>query len=35
MDAVKIGKQIWQTRNLSVDKFTNGDKIFHAQTPED
>lgn len=35
MDTVKIGKQIWQPRNLSVDRFSNGDKIYHAQTPED
>jgi uncharacterized protein (TIGR02145 family) len=35
MDTVKIGNQIWQTKNLSVDKFANGDQIFHAQTSED
>ena len=35
MDTVKIGNQIWQTKNLSVNTFANGDKIFHAQSSED
>jgi uncharacterized protein (TIGR02145 family) len=35
MDTVKIGNQIWQTKNLSVNTLANGDKICHAQTSED
>lgn len=31
---VAIGKQVWMTRNLNVDKFRNGDPIPHAQTDE-
>jgi len=26
-DVIKIGEQIWQTKNLDIDKFSNGDKI--------
>lgn len=29
---VNIGKQIWMTENLNVDKFRNGDPIPEAQT---
>lgn len=32
--SVKIGSQIWMTRNLDVDKFRNGDPIPHAATHE-
>ena len=31
----KIGKQIWMTENLNVDKFRNGDPIPHAKTDEE
>lgn len=31
----KIGNQIWMTKNLEVDKFRNGDKIFYAKTLEE
>jgi len=29
---VSIGKQVWMTQNLDVDKFRNGDPIPHAKT---
>lgn len=32
---VKIGNQIWTTKNLDVDKFNNGDKIPEAKTNEE
>ena len=31
----KIGNQIWMSKNLEVDKFRNGDKIFYARTLEE
>ncbi len=31
---VTIGKQVWMTKNLNVDKFRNGDRIPHAKTVE-
>ena len=31
-DDVKIGKQIWMTKNLNVDKFRNGDIIPEVKT---
>ena len=31
---VKIGNQIWMTKNLNVDQFQNGDKIRQAKTFE-
>jgi uncharacterized protein (TIGR02145 family) len=34
-DQVKIGDQIWMTKNLDVDVFQNGDSIFHAKNDED
>jgi uncharacterized protein (TIGR02145 family) len=34
-DEVKIGNQIWMTRNLNVDSFRNGDPISHAKTDEE
>lgn len=33
-DEVKIGEQIWTTKNLDVDKFRNGDRIPEAKTEE-
>jgi len=32
---VKIGEQIWMTKNLDVDKFRNGDPIPQAKTAEE
>jgi uncharacterized protein (TIGR02145 family) len=32
---VIIGKQVWMTENLNVDKFRNGDPIPKAKTPEE
>lgn len=34
-DEVKIGKHIWMTKNLDVDRFRNGDKIPEAKTKEE
>ncbi|MFN5183244.1 MAG: fibrobacter succinogenes major paralogous domain-containing protein [Bacteroidota bacterium] len=33
--SVTIGKQVWMTENLSVDKFRNGDPIKHAKTDKE
>jgi uncharacterized protein (TIGR02145 family) len=30
IDTVRLGTQIWASKNLNVDKFLNGDKIPHA-----
>lgn len=32
---IKIGNQIWMTKNLNVDKFSNGDEIIQAKTDEE
>ena len=32
---VTIGKQVWMTENLNVDKFSNGDPIPEAKTDEE
>ena len=32
---VTIGKQVWMTENLNVDKFRNGDPIPHVKTTEE
>ena len=32
---IKIGNQIWMTKNLNVDKFSNGDQIIEAKTDEE
>ncbi len=32
---VTIGKQVWMTENLNVDKFRNGDPIQEAKTDEE
>ncbi len=34
-EEVTIGKQVWMTKNLNVDKFRNGDSIPHAKTKAD
>ena len=34
-DFVVIGNQMWMTKNLNVDQFRNGDKIFEACSNED
>ena len=35
ISSVKIGDQEWQTKNLDVDQFRNGDAIPHAITDEE
>ena len=32
---IKVGSQIWMTKNLDVSTFQNGDSIFHAKTDEE
>jgi len=32
---LKIGNQIWMTKNLDVDRFRNGDTIPEAKTKEE
>ena len=34
-DSVIIGDQEWQTKNLDIDRFRNGDPIPHARTDEE
>ena len=34
-ESVKIGTQIWTSRNLDVSTYRNGDTIRHARTPEE
>jgi len=34
-DETTIGNNTWQTKNLNVDKFRNGDLILHAETDEE
>jgi uncharacterized protein (TIGR02145 family) len=34
-ETVTIGKQVWTSKNLDVDKFRNGDPIPQAQTAEE
>lgn len=34
-DSIKVGNQIWMTKNLNVVTFRNGDSIFNAQTNEE
>lgn len=34
-EEVTIGKQVWMTKNLTVDKFRNGDPIPQAKTIEE
>jgi len=34
MEQIKIGDQIWSSKNLDVDTFRNGDPIPHAETEE-
>ena len=34
-DSVKIGTQIWTTKNLDVSTYRNGESIRHARTPEE
>jgi uncharacterized protein (TIGR02145 family) len=35
ISSVKIGDQEWQSKNLDVDRFRNGDAIPHARTDEE
>ena len=35
IDSVRIGNQEWQTKNLNVDRFRNGDMIQEARTSEE
>ena len=35
LESVKIGTQIWTTKNLDVSTYRNGDTILHARTPEE
>ena len=35
MDEIKIGSQIWMSRNLNVEKFLNGELIREVKTNED
>lgn len=35
IDQVKIGEQIWSSKNLNVDHFQNGDKIKQAKNEEE
>ncbi|MCE2711602.1 MAG: fibrobacter succinogenes major paralogous domain-containing protein [Cryomorphaceae bacterium] len=35
LEDVKIGTQVWMTKNLGVDYFRNGDSIPHAATAEE
>jgi len=32
---VKVGTQIWMSKNLNVEKFRNGETIFYAKTDEE
>ena len=34
-DSVRIGDQLWMTRNLDVDRFRNGDLIPHVESDEE
>jgi len=34
-DEIRIGDQIWMTKNLNIDKFRNGDIIPHAKTDKE
>lgn len=34
-EVVKIGNQIWMSKNLNVDRFRNGDLIPEAKSPEE
>lgn len=34
-DAIRIGNQIWMAENLDVGRFSNGDEITEAKTPEE
>ena len=35
LEIVKIGTQIWKSKNLDVSTYRNGDSIRHASTPEE
>ena len=35
LESIKIGTQIWTTKNLDVSTYRNGDTIRHARTPEE
>lgn len=34
-DVVKIGNQVWMTKNLEVDKFRNGESLLYVKTEEE
>jgi uncharacterized protein (TIGR02145 family) len=34
-DSIKIGNQEWMTRNLDVDRFSNGDLIPHVESDDE
>ena len=34
-ETIKIGKQVWMTKNLDVDTYRNGDPIPEVQSPEE
>jgi hypothetical protein len=35
LNEITVGKQVWMTENLNVEKFRNGDPIPHSKTAEE